>query len=275
MRPDAVWGGASRPKWSPNGEWIAYTVGFQEIWLVRPDGTDEHVLVAGQEPAWSPDAQWILHNAPIDPQQGVQLSPNDWSLREVAGGEVVGEPRSLGPGRFEWTPDGHLLTTAAAFRTELAMLNISTLKRTVTPLPAGANVAWAPDGVQLAITTIEMQPGSFRQTISLLSDIASQPMAVAEGYGPIWSPDGTRIAFFNPQTGGGLASTIAMLNADGAPLEIPEQVAAEFAWSPDSTWLAIVLSLGLTPEDIQEVWLWSPDGSIVTVGPGREPDFAP
>jgi dipeptidyl aminopeptidase/acylaminoacyl peptidase len=49
------------PAWSPTGEWIAYSTADQtygDIWLVRPDGTQNHRLIprAGQ-PAWFPDGQ--------------------------------------------------------------------------------------------------------------------------------------------------------------------------------------------------------------------------
>jgi Tol biopolymer transport system component len=39
------------PRWSPDGQWIAYTVkrstGVPGIDLVRPDGTQRHALIGG------------------------------------------------------------------------------------------------------------------------------------------------------------------------------------------------------------------------------------
>ena len=47
------------PAWSPTGEWIAYSTAdgtYGDIWLVRPDGTDNHRLVRqAAHPAWFPD----------------------------------------------------------------------------------------------------------------------------------------------------------------------------------------------------------------------------
>jgi Tol biopolymer transport system component len=50
--------GADSPRWSPDGQWIAY--GGLEVGLVRPDGTERRTLTSGSEPAWSPDGSRIV-----------------------------------------------------------------------------------------------------------------------------------------------------------------------------------------------------------------------
>ncbi len=55
---------ALEPAWSPTGEWIAYVKAppgeAGDIWLIRPDGTDDHLLARdGFHPTWSPDGQRI------------------------------------------------------------------------------------------------------------------------------------------------------------------------------------------------------------------------
>lgn len=55
------------PRWSPNGEWITYvgnSTGNDEIYLVRPDGSDKRQLTWNEwpwdkHPSWSPDSSQI------------------------------------------------------------------------------------------------------------------------------------------------------------------------------------------------------------------------
>jgi Tol biopolymer transport system component len=57
------------PRWSPNGEWIAFhrkgkSRGQWNIWIVHPDGTGETQLTDGRRessnPSWSPDSRRIV-----------------------------------------------------------------------------------------------------------------------------------------------------------------------------------------------------------------------
>jgi hypothetical protein len=69
-----VYGERHFPAWSPSGEWIAYIdASEQQIRLVRPDGTEDHLLkdvknhLFGHRhfalsPVWSPDSTKILLN---------------------------------------------------------------------------------------------------------------------------------------------------------------------------------------------------------------------
>jgi Tol biopolymer transport system component len=59
-------GFGNHPVWSPDGDWIAF-IGEGGFWLMRPDGSEERMLVEGFEwgrprtLAWSPDSQQIVY----------------------------------------------------------------------------------------------------------------------------------------------------------------------------------------------------------------------
>ncbi len=55
--------GAIAPRWSPNGDWIAYTR-YDNVVLVSPDGAQRRQIATASyvEPglSWSPDSRWVL-----------------------------------------------------------------------------------------------------------------------------------------------------------------------------------------------------------------------
>ena len=47
------------PVWSPDGAWVAYTIGEDQLWVVRSDGTRSHRVAKGrpQNFSWSPNGR--------------------------------------------------------------------------------------------------------------------------------------------------------------------------------------------------------------------------
>jgi len=79
------------PRWSPTGEKIAYLDREARLRVVRPDGTDPHLvgtgIVAHGTYSWSPDGQWLIFS-------GRQATPTaefavGLSLVNVASGDVL------------------------------------------------------------------------------------------------------------------------------------------------------------------------------------------
>jgi TolB protein len=64
------------PAWSPDGALLAWTRlangPAPEVWLMRPDGSDQRRLVRGEYPAWSPTSQELAFVDPKAPV-GAQL----------------------------------------------------------------------------------------------------------------------------------------------------------------------------------------------------------
>ena len=145
--------------WSPDGSRIAYQRGWsdgggmdQEIWVVRVDGSGEHLLarwfgsVYGIGPVWSPTGDRIVYqrmkSSGTEAHDVVLVTPDD-------GIEVVlPDLRTLRDGAsVSWRPD---------------------------------SVTWSPDGNELLYTAwISGRPG--RALISLPLDRGSDPVEVQEG----------------------------------------------------------------------------------------------
>jgi Tol biopolymer transport system component len=106
----------TQPAWSPDGRWIAYvrrTPGtpIQELWLMRPDGSDQHRLtdfrrVVG-DPAWSPDSKRIAFSGALDGEvfdiYSVDLEGKSLRRHTQSPNDAI-EP--------SWSPDGFTITFA-------------------------------------------------------------------------------------------------------------------------------------------------------------------
>jgi hypothetical protein len=70
MKPDssivaAALSDAIYPAWSPDGEWLAFSIYNDGLYVVRKDGTDVCKLAAAHFsliPSWSHDGQWLVYS---------------------------------------------------------------------------------------------------------------------------------------------------------------------------------------------------------------------
>ena len=227
--PDQAW----IPSWSPDGQWIAYTVTplseappaaavpepnappgaigppsstiGASLWLVRPDGSEKRRLSA----------------------EGADAFGAVWSPR---GDQVA----------FLGAANGGTSNIHVATFTEAGLSNEITLAGD----PANDwGVAWSPGGDVLAFTSnrsgndeIWMVPSGGGEATQLTDDNAGD-------WVPAFSPDGSRIAFVSDRTGDPEVWSMA---ADGSdPRNLSNQ-----PWHFDGTW-----SLS-----------WAPDGSRLAYG---------
>ncbi|MDP9299977.1 MAG: hypothetical protein M3P43_03635, partial [Actinomycetota bacterium] len=108
---------AAEPAWSPDGSWIAFegagASGFQhgKIWLMHPDGTDEHILVGSMgvppeesSPTWSPDGRQIAYCQSSVPGR----SRCSIAIVDIATG-TVRKVATNATDVFDWSPRGDLV----------------------------------------------------------------------------------------------------------------------------------------------------------------------
>jgi Tol biopolymer transport system component len=217
-------GGTGSPSISPDGQWIVYA-SAGDIWLVRPDGSDEHKLTKpghlDQSPAWSPDGTQIAF---ASNQAGEGRHLFDIYVMDTDGANVTRiTADSAIEGSPSWAPDGSALTywhwdgdLSDLFQVYVITLdgqppvNISDNQADETPL------AWSPSGQGIAIRSDRDWPNPI-QGLYLMDPDGSNARLVSLPFLPgdaTWKPDGSRIVVEEAEGGFDLWS----LNPDGTDL---------------------------------------------------------
>jgi Tol biopolymer transport system component len=159
---DRTWNasyGRQNPKWSTTGDWIAFIAlppsGDPLLAVIRPDGTDEHVLPASAGAGnglrgtqlWSPDdTNRLLYGIGFtDEGLGDAIAVMDVDTGVET---ILSDQPGITEHRGAWSPDG----TRIAYHSgdDIAVINADGTGRSVLPdrLSQGS-IAWSPDGAWL------------------------------------------------------------------------------------------------------------------------------
>jgi dipeptidyl aminopeptidase/acylaminoacyl peptidase len=252
------------PQISPEGQWVAYSVGGanraedkmeERIWMVPAAGGDAIPLtaedVSSSHPRWSPDGKYVAFLSARN-----EGKTQVWLLNR-AGGEaqkLTDTPQEVED--FQWSPESKRLVVILRDATPKELEEAKTKekdkdaaqkeKKPKTEKP------WVVDRLQFKRDTVGYLDR--RRKHLYVFDVAAKSLAqVTSGDfdddEPAWSPDGTRIAFSSnrslPDPDRTYNSDIWMVAADnkdkGTHLTQVTSNPGEdrqAAWSPDGKWIA-------------------------------------
>ncbi|HET9852811.1 MAG TPA: hypothetical protein VFP56_09925 [Candidatus Limnocylindrales bacterium] len=223
------------PAWSPDGQWLAFTlsphattsnqppaqappnaapgqagppssVRGAAIWLVRPDGTEARRLTPeggdGFGPAWSPDGSRIAYVRASGGQPGIHVAAvTDDGLTD----DIAVVPSSGDDWGIAWSPDGASLafTSNRSGDDEIHVVDSggATPPKQLTAEPGGDWVpVFFPDGSRLAFVsdrTGEPEIWSMATDGSDPKNLTNHPHHLDGNWSMSWAPDGTRLAYGN------------------------------------------------------------------------------
>jgi Tol biopolymer transport system component/DNA-binding winged helix-turn-helix (wHTH) protein len=284
------------PRWSPDGEWIAYTTSNPEggngtMHVVRPDGSDHreltHVPSQVYGLCWMPDSSRVIYagdeggpmslwSVGIDGrnQHPIMRGPGD-----SASPTVAADGRRL---VFDFSHGRWYLSLAA---------EPGTRARRVLIEPGLQGAALSPDGKRIAIA---LGRAAQSPAVSLLDldDMKRQALSGMAATDVAWMPDGEELLVAAPAPDGTSHWVWRLPLSGGLPQPVLRGTESWHAPrpSPDGTWIAAVRRAPAGPEELVVQPIdgghlrtvarrpaiaaprWSPDGKWLAWSGGWRPD---
>lgn len=223
--------------WSPDGTRLAfsrYRGGFvSHIFVVNTDGTGEfqltHAIASDWAPSWSPNSRQIVfqrRNRQLSSSTNSRYDEYLVSIDADGRNETPLTRGGLAEHEPQWSPRGDLIAYRSGGDLWVMRPDGSGARPVAVPLPQSPGYSWSPDGLAIALTTLEvvedetyksgtrvekgiavihLDRGASAQAVTLTSNLATNSSAVtfASVGDPEWSPDGQSILFERSSHQGG------------------------------------------------------------------------
>lgn len=190
------------PTWSPLGNWIAYYLASGDfgLYLIRPDGSDNHQILAGdaEYPTWSPDGRRLAFMSLGFPA-GSSSAAYDLYVVDIDGGNLQRLTNVTGEdGWPAWSHDGRRIAyqrmVSEEGKSEIHVMGADGQGDQLITDPTDNleeyNPSWSPNDRYIAYyayppTDSDAAAGGI---FVMLPDGSGRLLIRAEGYQPVWQP---------------------------------------------------------------------------------------